>query len=87
VCRASLCLLTALPQQESDFAFFKNLPLWDHRCVIAIPPLHQFPFAEKTGSPYNAFQESDSLELPTGYATSCKQATSKSKKESTLMRR
>jgi hypothetical protein len=27
------------------------------------------------------------LDLPTGYATSCKQATSKSKKESTLMRR
>jgi hypothetical protein len=27
------------------------------------------------------------IEVPTGYATSCKQATSKSKKESTLMRR
>jgi len=38
----------ALSQQESDFAF------------STIPPLHSFLLAEKTGSPYNAFQESDS---------------------------
>ena len=25
-----------------------------------LPPLHQFPLTEKTGSPYYAFQESDS---------------------------
>jgi hypothetical protein len=50
----------ALPQQESDFAFFKKHPLWIIVAFSTIPPLHQFPLAEKTGSLYNAFQESDS---------------------------
>src|SRR5437588_6555914 len=37
----------ALPQQESDFAFFKKHPLGDHSCVFNHPSTRQFPLAEK----------------------------------------
>ena len=57
---SSPAFLLAWPQQESDCAFFKKHPFWVIVAFSTIPPLRQFPLAEKTESPWNAFQEPDS---------------------------
>src|SRR5436309_9551116 len=41
----------ALPQQESDFAFFKKHPLWDHRCVFNHSAASPIPSRRKDRKP------------------------------------
>ena len=41
----------ALPHQESDFAFYKNHPLWEHRCVFNHPSASLIPIRPKDRKP------------------------------------
>jgi hypothetical protein len=53
--------ISALPQQESDFACFKKHPLCG--LLLRFQPTHRstnFPSLKMTGSSYYAFQGSDS---------------------------